>query len=105
MVDVDHDRVHLPVLVVLVELHRIIVEIIAVIKAGQVIPLRLLNRLLVFMKLDRALCPGQNDAGIRIRLGNKIVCPELQTLYFGTMVGGRDNNRNTVRFRRFLHLL
>ena len=93
---------------VLVELLGKAVEVLLVVKLGQLIALGGLDDVAVLRELDRALQARFDDADGGIGLRNEVDSPELEALDLGFFLGRRDDDGNTgerfVLFDRFQHV-
>ena len=104
MIHVQHDGIHVQFLVELVKLLCVTVKIFPVVQACQGIPLRGMNDLLIFRKLDDARHPRQNHPGLGIRLGNKIDGTQAQAFNFRCLIRGEHDYRDALQFRLFLQV-
>ena len=94
MVDVHQDRVHLQILVELVELLGVAVEELLVVEARQFVAFCGLDDVLVLGQLDDALNSGQDHVDGGIGLGNEVDSAQLQAFHFRFPFRGRDDDGN-----------
>ena len=97
VVDVDHNRVHIAILVPLIILLGIAIEELLVEKARELIPLRGANDVAILRKLNDPQNPRQHHIHRRIGLRDKIDRAQLQALQLGRLFGGGDNDRNMLQ--------
>ena len=89
--------------VLLVESLHVTNKIINMEQPGQLVPLGMADQVTVFGKLNAFADPGFYDFNIRIRLGDEIHRPDLQTVQLSFVIHRKNNDRNRHEILIHLH--
>ena len=98
VVDVDDNGIHVRGAVMVVELHGILVKVLAVEQAGQLVAFGFRDDEPVFVQLDCALDARMDDVCLRIGFGDEVISPEVQAFDFGVLVRRRDDDGDVGQF-------
>ena len=105
MVDVQNNGIHQHIVIMLIIHADIAVEVVGVEQVRQAVALRGLDDAGLFRDLDTAVDACLYDFNRGIRFGNKVDCPDLETVYLCALISSHYDDRYPLELLLFFHHL